>query len=709
MKRLYLFLTLLFCLTGSTEIISQTQMSSSTMAGITSIRKSLNLNRGIPPQEVVDFYPIHRHEGRYYVSTIAKTDAEFSKSDYRRNGFKVGATIKDIVTIQIPIEELFIKDYPGLAYLEFAEKIEPELDQSIIDTRVQLVHEGLGLPSAYTGKGVLLGIADWGFDYTHPTFYDTTLTTNRIRAAWDQEKIIGTPPEGFDHGAVYLTPEELVDAKSDTFSEITDYHGTHVAGIAGGSGGGTKYRGAGIESELIFSQMRYETASALDAFQWMHSIAQQDGKRLVINNSWGTQRTNPLDGTSLVSQAIDALSEEGVVFVFSAGNNGGINFHLKKSFDNDSVKTRIMGFEYNTDNKLWGQTVSAWGEPGKQFSVQYRVLDNTNQLLGQSELFFTGNGPFFKDTILVVGSDTIFYTLNADAVHPLNGRPQFTLNVKCENQTLRNILYAEAAEGTVHFWNTRLTVYGGGNWGKGFTAPTAGYVNGDKTYGIGHPGVTNSVITCAAHITNFGLTSFTSTGPRMDNVLKPDISAPGDQICSALNYYTVENFTPAATTEFNGKTYEFVRLSGTSMSAPIVAGIVALMLEADPQLTPSEIKSILTNNARHDNHTGSISNEGHVRWGYGKADALNALTAMTNTSVVPFQPSPYSIYPNPVYDILYISGPVTGNQQFSIYTLDGKEMKSGKVEDRINVLDLPAGTYFLVMNQTYTHKLIVTE
>ena len=93
----------------------------------------------------------------------------------------------------------------------------------------------------------------------------------------------------------------------DTFSTSSTYHGTHVAGIAGGAGGGTVYRGVGFESDLLFSQMKSRYASAsLDAYQWMYETASTLGKRLVINNSFGGMRTNPLDGTSLFSQAIES-------------------------------------------------------------------------------------------------------------------------------------------------------------------------------------------------------------------------------------------------------------------------------------------------------------------------------------------------------------------------------------------------------------------
>ena len=151
------------------------------------------------------------------------------------------------------------------------------------------------------------------------------------------------------------------------------------------------------------------------------------------------------------------------------------------------------------------------------------------------------HSPYYTDTFLIIGPDTVFYNFTIDAAYPTNGRPQMTLNIKSENSSLKKILYAEAESGTVHFWNTRLTIYGGGNWGYGFQTAGAGYSIGDKNYGIGHPGVTTSVITAAAHEIGFHLTSFSSYGPRMDDVLKPDISAPGEDIVSSFNSFSKSN------------------------------------------------------------------------------------------------------------------------------------------------------------------------
>jgi len=688
-------------------------MPAQTHAAIQVIQKDLGHSRSIPSQEVSNFYPIYKSSGQYYIAVLCKVNPSFKKADAIRDGFEVGTVIGPIVSMRMPLallKENF--SYPGIEYLEVAEKIAPELDKAIVDIRADLVHKGVDLPQPYTGKNVLIGIVDWGFDYTHPMFYDTTFDHTRILAAWDQVKVNGTPPAGFSHGVVYTDAAQLAAAQHDTISPLTDYHGTHVAGIAGGSGGGTKYRGVGFESDLLFSQMRNDVSSSLDAYQWMYNVSQETGKRLVVNNSWGNYRLFPLDGTSLMSQAIDAFSDLGVVFVFSAGNNGNINFHLKKSFVNDSVRTRIMGFDYVNDHDLWGQAVSMWGEPGNAFSVQLRILNEQNELVAQSALINTATAAAYIDTVMITGTDTIFYHVTTDAAHPLNGRPQMTLDIKNKNAALKKILYAEATSGTVHFWNTRLTTYGIGNWGYGFTAPLTGYVNGDKNYGVGHPGVTSSVITAAAHETNFLIANFSSYGPRMDDVIKPDVSAPGQDICSSFNSFSTTNLTAVTKTTFNGKEYEFVRLSGTSMSAPMITGAAALILEADPSLSTAEVKALIINSARTDGLTGPIGPEGNVRWGYGKLDVYAAIQQITNTATGNIATAKDYVFPNPANNVVYVKRELTGDETYQLMGLDGKQLSAGPFNGSVFVGDLPDGMYFLAIENRQgiqSYRVLVTK
>ena len=221
------------------------------------------------------------------------------------------------------------------------------------------MHLGIDLPHGYTGKNVLIGITDWGFDYSHPMFYDTAMVASRVLAAWDQYKTSGPTPAGFAYGTEYDTPAELDAAQADT-ANIYSYatHGSHVAGISGGGGAGTAYRGVGYDAQYLFTTFLVDDASVLDAYSWMNQKSISESKRLVINQSWGLYYIGTLDGNSLLSQALNNYSDLGVVFCTSAGNNGAVNFHIKKSFANDTIKSRVTFNPYSGYPTMWGQSLS---------------------------------------------------------------------------------------------------------------------------------------------------------------------------------------------------------------------------------------------------------------------------------------------------------------------------------------------------------------
>lgn len=88
---------------------------------------------------------------------------------------------------------------------------------------------------------------------------------------------------------------------------------------------------------------------------------------------------------------------------------------------------------------------------------------------------------------------------------------------------------------------------------------------------------------------------------------KPDVSAPGVNVASSISSFTDNNYTLLETVNFKGKEYPFAQFSGTSMSGPATAGVVALMLQANPNLWYNEAKEILQTTAREDVRTGDLS------------------------------------------------------------------------------------------------------
>ncbi|MDQ3016539.1 MAG: S8 family peptidase, partial [Bacteroidota bacterium] len=188
-------------------------------------------------------------------------------------------------------------------------------------------------------------------------------------------------------------------------------------------------------------------------------------------------------------------------------------------------------------------------------------------------------------------------------------------------------------------------------------------------------------------------------------LMKPDISAPGQDICSSFNSYAIENVTGVTQLSFNNRTYKFIRLSGTSMSAPMITGAIALLLEANPDLSPAEVKSILQEYALRDALTGAIPPEGSPRWGHGKLDIYNAILSLTETAVSdPHNVSASLLYPNPAQDQVFVKKELLGNETYTLSQLDGKLISHGHFDGSINVANHPDGLYILTIENSSSRE-----
>ena len=679
---------------------------------IAQIQNELLRSKGFISQEMQQRYPIYQINGEWYLSMLGRTNSQFNSTELQDQYILFQNPVAGILTLKVPFQQLnAIEQLNGITYLQIAARIHNNLDKAIIDLRADSVHLGIGLPQGYAGKDVLIGITDWGFDYTHPVFYDTLLQQHRIYAAWDQYKSSGPAPNGFNYGTEYSNTQSLLAAGSDT-ANIYSYstHGTHVAGIAGGGGATAAYRGVAYEAQFLFVTFLIDEGAVIDAWQWMYQKAIATDKRLVINMSWGLYHFGTLDGTSLLSQAITAFSNLGVVFVNSGGNNGNVNFHLKKTFTNDVLKSRIEFYDYNANPNMWGQSIHAWGEVGQSFSNGIIVTNTSNAVLAQSPLYSTSLSSNYVDTFLVVNQDTIWYNISADAAHPLNGRPQMRLRVKNTHANLRVQLHSTASSGTVHYWNVTELITEVGNWGMAFLAAGTGTTSGDNQNGISEPSCADDVISVAAYATQYAtasgslvggaLASFSSKGPRYDGAMKPDIAAPGVGIASAISSFTDGNYTSVANTNFNNTTYHFAKFSGTSMAAPMVAGVAALMLEANPYLSSAQVKEIMMQTARQDSYTGSIPNEGSPQWGAGKINAYAAVQLAVQTlGVLDTKPQiEWSVYPNPVQHYLHFTI-VELPPYAEVIALDGTRYWVAIDHGQMSVDELPSGAYYIRLHQ----------
>jgi subtilisin family serine protease len=630
----------------------------------------------------------------------------------------VGAVRNGIVSFRVDAYHLEAVEQLGLSYVELASKAKPDLTRLLYGTRVDSVHAGWNLPQAYTGEDVLIGVIDWGFDYTHPMFYDTALVASRIRGIWDQFRQSGPAPVDYAYGTEALTPASIANLASDTanvYSWAT--HGTHVAGIAGGGGAGIGLLGVAPSAEFLFATFLVDEAAAMDAMAWMQSVAEADDKRLVINMSWGLPQFGTQDGQALINQFIDGLSAEGVIFVSSAGNNGGRDFHIDKTFTGDTLRSRVQFYPQSAHPYMWGQNLTLWGEPGAAFDAGFLLTSSGTNVVEESPWFSTETGPWFLDSTLVHDGDTIVYDLAVEQAHPVNGRPFMRFRIRKGSSSLGVGLQATADEGRLHCWNIVHLSNDVGNWGQDFQSVGGAWTAGDDQYGVGDPACTESVIAVAAYYSEYlnplgnegggTLASFSTIGPTLDDRLKPDLAAPGLSVASSISSFTDGNYNLLTSTEFEGVTYPFAKLSGTSMSSPAVAGVAALLLEADPTLSAAELREILHTTARADDHTGEIPLGGSTTWGMGKVNAYRAVQQVLGLSDLETWrfsaiPSRFELRPNPARDVLWLQHRTpqqfSGAVQWFLRDTQGRILRKGIQTHNaaeISLEGLPSGAMLL--------------
>jgi len=134
-------------------------------------------------------------------------------------------------------------------------------------------------------------------------------------------------------------------------------------------------------------------------------------------------------------------------------------------------------------------------------------------------------------------------------------------------------------------------------WNNGLVVCAAAGNDGPDTKTINSPGIHPKIITVGAvndRNNNMQIADFSSRGPTVDGLRKPDVLAPGVNIVSLR--------APGSTTDNSNKhsrvDAHYTSLSGTSMATPICAGVIAQMLQVNPNLKPDQVKNILMSTAR---------------------------------------------------------------------------------------------------------------
>jgi subtilisin family serine protease len=446
---------------------------------------------------------------------------------------------------------------------EQREAIRADLVTALAQTGADVAQNSLGL----TGTGVKVGVVDTGIDIDHPAFGGNgvpganAFPTARIAYGYD---LVGD-----DYNAAG-TGDALIP-RPDNNPDDCNGHGTHVSGIVGANGGGLKgvAPGATLGAYRVFGCVG---SSSSDVIVAALERAYADGMD-IINQSLGAARQWPQYPTA---QASSRLVDRGVIMVASIGNNGpggsspdalfaagapGVGEKVIGVASFDNTTSTQQAFTANPGNRLVGFFAATGAPPPPASGTLSLARTGTTttpddacatlpsgSLSGQAALIRRGTCSFYIKAFNAQNAGAAAVVLYNNAPGTINptvaGAPPVTIPVVSITATDGAALDANVqAGGATITWGTDVVTA---------PVPTGGLISG-----------------------------FSSFGLAADLSLKPNIGAPGGLIYSSYPL------------EAGG----YATLSGTSMSAPHVAGGVALILQARPEIKASQMMAHIQNTA----------------------------------------------------------------------------------------------------------------
>lgn len=528
----------------------------------------------------------------------------------------------------------------GVEYIQITSGATQMLNLARQEAGTNQIHKGTSLPQAYTGEGVVVGVIDAGFDYMHAAFRRPADGALRIKRVWEQSATTldgASAPAKYGYGIELNTPELIEKAQGDSDSNS---HGTHVAAIAAGSDAykDGAYVGNAPDADIVLVALDLNASTNADisnAVQYIFDYADEVGKPCVVNLSLGNQ-DGPHDGTSTFDTMTDAMQGPGRLIVGAAGNHRTDAFHIDHTFATaDAAPLRtFVKYKVAPSNSVSGGTIEIWGEKGVDFTVDIAAYSTFNKKDARSTTVYPAEGVTDVD----FGKYATGTWKVASEVSPLNGKPHVVLTsalTSIRNNYAIALTVTPKTAGRVNIWSDNTYLALESRDIEGFSAPDAASSTLCEIGGTGKRILTvGSYTTRNEYTTNGGqqatlqetvgdLSSFSSYGPTVDGRMKPNITAPGCFIISAVsNNDASGNLMYAEYNENFGRYNQYGYMQGTSMASPFVAGIVATWLQAYPQLTPEQLHEIVQNTARKDSFTATAPDS---NWGYGKINALDGL------------------------------------------------------------------------------------
>lgn len=628
------------------------------------------------------------------VGILVKGDSEVLEEEIRKLNGTITAIAGTIISAQIPAGNVLkLSQSPNVTQFECGVRYYPTNEQTVKHSRTDKVHQGVSpLPSGRTGKGVIVGIIDTGIDIFHPEFMKRNQPNQtRILAIWDQNDTLGDYiPKGFTYGTEWSQEQIQATINGDSIVRHRDFsfssHGTHVTGTAAGLSGNAP------DADIVVVGLDWDgTTSLTDASLYMVQKSIEFGKPIVINASLGSHEV-PHDGSDLSTQFIDSLIAQHpqVAYVVAAGNEGSSPIHWEVDLT-DSVQMTYTQFG----------SMSSYFElhPNENLQIQFR-LDSIHSGNGTTTIHTLNISEEFDYTKLLADSLTsvVFTTETNDTILTIEMAATVLGNKK---ELLVSSRYRSARHlfGILVKGKEKLHAWHWGNWlwNDGRDLGIKGYVPTNSYYSLRAPGTGKNVLTVGAYV-NIGeyinikgdtlgrgliprtRANFSSIGPTTDERLKPEISAPGQNVLSA---YPVNSPVRNAN-RMVGDSITVVN-SGTSMATPVVTGIVATYFESFPTATFSDIKKRVIASAMQDSFAVLNGDLPNNFWGFGKIDAFGLHTLnITSVQQLPITVSNSSIASLGNKSLLVsVSFPTVGNYVCELMDIGGRLLQTVPLQNSV--------------------------